>query len=395
MTLLALPVLTRLYSPEDFGVLSFVVAVAAVAAPTALLRLEAALLLPESVASVRPLVHVALVSVTTMTLLIALALSIATRFFPTQLAGLPNLQVWLPLTIFFTALLALQSQLVLRERRYGLAARRNLVQSIAISGGQLALFATRSVGFNGLVAGTVAGSIVGNLLFIRNSLPYVGRPRWTEMKVGLRRYWRFPVIFAPTNCLVLIGQQAPLLFVVFWFGIAAGGQVGLAERLVAVPLALLGISIGNVLDSELSKRIRESAGGYDRLYLKTSAYLLGIGCAVALFFGLLGPTAIVLVFGPEWQQAADASQVMAITAAVRMVVNPTRRFLSLFQRGKATIFLELGRLALVTLAILGTVAFSLSFIVCLWSMYLALAVVDAVTWIYGSFVMKAESRRTA
>jgi len=395
LTLLILPILTRLYTPEEFGVLTFVASTTAIMTPFALLRMDSALLLPEDSVGTRPLVHIALLGVTVASVLLALGLSAALFLFADEMGEFPGLQLWLPLMLFTTAILALQNQLVFRERRYGLAAGRGIVQSITISGSQLALPMARGIGINGLVLGTLVGSFIGNVLLIKNSLPYLGRPNWREMKHALRRYWKFPVVFAPSTGLVLIGQQAPLLFVVVWFGTGAGGQIGLAERIVAVPLTLIGLSVGSVLDSEMSKRIRAESGAYDRLYMKTSGYLLAIGCTVAVVLGIFGPALIVFVFGEEWQLAADAAQVMAITAGIRMVVNPTRKLLTLFERSRATILLECARLLLVAIAVASTIQWNLPLITCLWAMYVSLSVIDAITWIYGARVARAESGKIA
>jgi O-antigen/teichoic acid export membrane protein len=395
VSFLALPALARLYSPAEFGVLALVLSVVAICLPIALLQLDGALLLPSTNDEAKPLIWLALLGISSVSIIVGLLLWLGRGMRALGLDAFPLIEIWIPVTLFSSAVVVVQNQLLLRGRRYGLSAGRILTQSVAATAIQVGLGLTvvATLGSNGLLLGTIAGAVLAWLLLIKSSIPYLGRVRLAELRAALKKYRQFPLIFAPSTLLTMACYQAPLLFATFWFGVSVGGQVGMAERIVAVPLAFLGLSLGKVLESELSHNIRSRTGGYNRVYLRISGYLAVIGVIVALVVGFAGPTVISLLLGSEWKVAGLAAQAMAVTAAVRMVVNPTRNFLSLFQKGRATLLLESTRLLLIGLAVSWIISSHASLVPSLWVMYLALTVADIMIWVYGAFVTRAESRR--
>ncbi len=151
------------------------------------------------------------------------------------------------------------NQLAIRYRRYHAVARRNLVSSLGtvttqVIGGML--------GFRpgGLVAGLALGQLVGtgSLLIgsdIRN-LAAQGRGGVTSAGRIVARYWRFPLLLAPAGLLNVLGLQLPLLLVAYFYGSAHAGWLGLTQRVLALPIMLIGQAVAQVYVGELSRDLR-------------------------------------------------------------------------------------------------------------------------------------------
>lgn len=386
VTVASLPLLSRIYTPAEFGYYALVLAGAGLIAPAATLRFETAAMLPESVEAVRALVWNALLATAIVSLLTAGILGIAAGVGFETVAAHPWLPVWVAVSVLFSAVFALLSQLCLRTQQYRLVGRRALLRSVGTALTQLGLGVAGRTG-DGLVVGGVVGSAVGITTMYRRTRGFLVFPGWRSIRGVWREYWRFPAIFAPSALLNSAGLQAPVIFFTLWFGISSGGQLGMAERIVGLPLALIGIAVSQVVDADVSRRIRERVGGLRRIYLRLSAALAALGGVVAMTLGALGAVVIPWVLGTQWRDAGQMVQVLALTAGVRLVASPLSRFVVLLQKGLANTILDIFRVALMVGGMAAVAVLDLDLVAALWVVYLGLAITYAVTWVYGLVVV--------
>ncbi|MDR2997030.1 MAG: lipopolysaccharide biosynthesis protein [Microbacterium sp.] len=383
VSLLALPLLSRIYAPADFGVFSFVLAVTAVLAPIAGLRLETAAMLPQDTTGVRAIVRACMTSI----ILFACGTVVVIELIR-ALGGIdatvdfPYLGVWVGVLVLLTALFSLMSQLALRDHRYQSVAARTLLQSSGTAVSQLGFgLVLRNAG--GLLLGHAIGRAIGIIPLWRETRQYFGAVSTDARRNVWRDYWRFPAVFAPSALLNALGTQAPVIFVVAWFGVDAGGQVGMAERIVGLPLVLVGAAAGQVLEAEVAKRLREGAQGMRSIYWRVSAMLGGLAAIAALGFGILGGWLVPILLGAQWQDAGAAVQIMAMAAGIRLVGSPLSKFILLYQRSLANTVLDLVRVLLVGGAFAATMLLKMPLFPALWLIYTALALTYLITWVYG------------
>jgi O-antigen/teichoic acid export membrane protein len=122
----ASPVLTRLYTPGDFGVFAVLIAITVTLGSIAALRYELAVLLPASDREALSLVFVGLISAT----VIAVLGTAAVALLGPEVAGAFSqaaLMPWLWFVPAMSALMAsylLMNQLAVRQRRYAASGRR-------------------------------------------------------------------------------------------------------------------------------------------------------------------------------------------------------------------------------------------------------------------------------
>lgn len=378
----AIPVLSRFYTPEQFGVLTFALVVTAAVAPMALLGFDQAIIKPRDDRNVRPLLTAALISLLTSCLLLAAALAWTPLNASLDPSELPFLLWALPLLLLVTGISLLLSQLAVRQRRYASIGNRNSLQSLTITGSQLAFIGTaRSASFNGLVSGALIGTALGSVLLAPYARPYAGRVGINEMRTTIKRFWRFPVVFAPLASTTLFAQQTPALFVLFVFGTAEAGFVGMAERIVAVPLALIGLAAGSVFSGELAHSLRTSSTDGRRLFLRTSAWLAIPAALTSLSVFFLAPPLAPVLLGDNWDQAALVMQSMAIVAFTRMIANPTRATFRVLERARVLTLVESARVALLAVAIAWALLSGWELIPSLILIFAALAITDVMTWV--------------
>lgn len=386
VTFVALPFLARIYSPAEFGVYSLALTITALGLPIAVLRLDRALLLPPLESTTKSLLWAALSIAVVVSAVVGAGTWLLGTFDRDPVAS-----VLVAILLLTSAAVALFVPLASRSGNYGSLGIRTATQSASSTAAQFA-FGLAGVTSAGLVAGAAIGSSVGATLLS----PYVrrlrGRASLRKALASLRLYWRFPVIFMPIAFLTLLAQQMPLLFGASVFGLSAAGVIGMAERVVAIPVTLLGLAVGTVFESELARSLRERGGGLRQRYLQTSLALAIIGLLAGAVLGLLAPWGLTLLFGEEWAVAGQVAQAMSIVVATRLVVSATKNLTQLLQRGLDSLGLEITRVVLVASTAGIALVCGLDLIASLWLIYGALAISDVATWCWGLRVLRDHER---
>src|SRR3989344_875728 len=150
VSLVAVPVITRLYDPGEFGAFSIIQAVVAVIFPIATLRLNAAALLPKASAEAAQLMAAAVMAVafTTLALGIVILAAPVDRLFGNSMT---SAVLWyLPVGVAVYGLLQCAQFWKLRAQRYGRMAAGQFSEALS----------DRAVGIGwGLLAEPVAGGL--------------------------------------------------------------------------------------------------------------------------------------------------------------------------------------------------------------------------------------------
>ena len=249
------PILTRLYSPAEFGSYSVALAILSIIAVLSTLAYEEAIPLPGSdlgAANVLALCVVIAMVAGGMVMLVLLAVGPSLL----EMAGAPELA---PIA-FVLAIAVIGNGMVLaflgwaiRMKAYGQIAANRLTRA--------GTGAVTQVAF-GLLGWGAFGLLLGAILAIGAALARLAAVAWRANNdafrqvstAGIResahRYRRFPLLTAPAMLLNTIGLEAPLLIVVALFGAAVGGQFALAYRVMAMPLTLVANAIGKTYFAE-------------------------------------------------------------------------------------------------------------------------------------------------
>lgn len=384
-SLLAAPVLTRLYSPEAFGVFALVFSLVSVIASVASLRLELAIPLPTRDSDAAALVRLALWSSFAVSLIVASAIAVAGGWFDDR-SDL-ELMPWLwfaPALTFATSVFLVLSQAVVRLKDYKAVARRNVTGQLGTVGGQILLGATGNAG--GLLAGQLVGRAVATWGLLRSTRPLMRSGGQGTLRDQLRSYWRYPALFAPSALLNTLGTQLPLILVGVYWGVQSAGYLGLAQRLLLLPAALVAGPVSQVFIAEIAERVRSGQTRNRSAYLRTSAHLAVLAAPFVVAVMALAPFLTPLILGSEWAVAGQMCQAMALSVGLGVVVSPTSSIFGVYQTGRLNLLLDVLRVVLVAAA--GWLAYSNAATATqsTWAMYGAQAVVYAAVWLAGLMV---------
>lgn len=350
IVVLTLPLLTRLYDPHDMALYGVVVGVSGFIASFASLRLETAIPLPHDERDSRHLLWMCIASSATMSLLVV----VAVRIFPEA-----SRRIWpegdLGAWVYATALLSLviasvaaMVQMAIRLRSYSVIGRLTLVQGLATVLAQLVL-STAAWG-GGLIWGSLAGRMTGLSTIVRKTL-LQSREVPSPRQAGrlLRRFWRFPVLFAPTAAVNVLGSQLAMLVFPSMFGVAAAGMYALATRVAAIPGSLIGAAAQQVYIGELARTT--SGEPAIRLFFRWSKVLGSLGLLSGLAFWFVMPALVPWIFGAEWEGAGPYIMYLGVMTSCGLLGSVMQGTWTVYQSGIATVAWDVGRLAAMAIAL--------------------------------------------
>lgn len=329
-----MPLLTRLYTPEQMGLLSIFTACIAMGLPALSLRYVIAIPLPHHDGLALNLVVASAVLIVSSTALLSMILAFVPDRALAQTFLAPVLTWrWLLLAgLFFASSYEVLSMWATRRRRFSLAARAQVLQSAAGESSKL-IAAFTALGTAGLLLGPVVSSFTGiAVLFIRFSSELCAlrrHVRWRRIKLVLGHYRDFPLFRLPSQFLLAFSAQVLVLVVATLYGTAMAGQLGLALLAVGLPTSLLSNAVGSSFYAEVSRLGKHRIAEVRKLSLDVQRRLLLLGAPVAAGIYFAAPHFFSLVFGSEWRQAGDFAAVLALYLAFQLASAPLMQSLNI------------------------------------------------------------------
>lgn len=385
IAILAAPILSRLYTPADFGVFVVVSSIGLAVGTVASLRYEMAIPLPEQDADARDLVLLSTLSaLITCGVLGLVAWLLRGAIVPLVGGGLTAIGLVLAFGIaVLVAFYRLLSQWTLRRQQYALTARRNVLQSVLTVvvqlGAGLASWAP------GLSVGLASGQAAGALSLLKGSrLRRFPGPR--RLRHNAARFRRFPLLLAPAGVLNVAGLYVPLILLASLYGPHVAGFVGLTQRVLGLPMTLLGQSVAQVFLSELAQRKRDSLVDGDRIFWRATKRLLLVASVIACMLLAAGPFLFEVVFGAQWRTAGVMSQALGLALAGQLVASSLSHTLIVYERTRAQFLWDAFRFVATAGSVVTASALGLGPVACVWLFSLATL---------GSYIILWEmSRRT-
>ncbi|MGC2863979.1 oligosaccharide flippase family protein [Corynebacterium glutamicum] len=389
VTFIALPVLSRLYDPTQFGLLTVAMSISAMLLPWSLLGVDQAIVQARDDKEVTRLTVIAV----TGQIVVSIALFGILIITPGSINSDESLRIFLavslPLLLITNGVSALLQQYAIRQGKYGSLGSRNSIISISITLFQLLLSFTVGIAWvNGLIVGAFLGNLVGVLVMISYARPYFQRVSIKDARRTLQEFWRFPLVFAPMVSLAQLSQQFPALFVAYWFSISDSGQLGMAERVAAAPASILGLAGASVFVGEFSLGVRQGENEVAPIYSKFSKVLVPIAVLVALGFAVLSPLIIPKFLGAEWILAAQIMQISALAVGTRILSTSFKRAFTVLNQAKLLSIIEISKAVLLLLFGLVAMVLDMPLLLSIAMLYAVLGVGDLLLWCLGFLIAK-------
>ena len=323
--LLALPLLTRIYSANDFSVLAIYLAVLGILSSVICMRFDTAIPLPDDESEAQNLLLLALMSITGITLL----LSIIVIFFSetlAQIAGMKDFSsfLWLvPIGSAFVGLYSAFQFMALRKKAFVEISKTRLTQAASGISAQVILGFSFS-GPIGLLVGYTLMSGIGvislGLRALKSALMQAHFPSWLILARTAAKYKKFPQYSLTEGLINTGGIQIPVLLIGIHYIGPEAGYLFLAMRVLGSPLGIIGSAVSQVYYSHAAQYERDGQLAEEtvKIFKRLSAWLV----LPMVTLGPFAPDIFRLVFGQEWGQAGTLLVWMLPWYAFQSIASP-------------------------------------------------------------------------
>lgn len=339
------PILSRIYSPSDYGLFALFMSVASIISIVATGRYEMAVMLPEEDEDAVNIVGLSLIIAFFISLLTLIVVWLFNDLISALLAN-KEISEWLyfiPLTIFLTGAYQTFNYWSNRKKQYKRLAISRVFQAVATSGTNLGM------GLSGFgVSGLIGAGLIGQGV----STGVLGWQVWREDKEQIKhlsreqikknavRYKDFPLV----NSLQAFGdvvQSSGVIFVITaFFGSTVVGLYSFTMRVLTTPLGLISSSVGQVFYEKASATAKYG-GDLQGLVKRTMIKLGLIALPICLIFLLFGPALFSFVFSSKWREAGVYMRILAPWIFLRFMVAPLSQIPLIVNKQKSAFYLSL------------------------------------------------------
>ncbi|WMN55625.1 oligosaccharide flippase family protein [Vibrio fluvialis] len=320
-----LPLISRLYTPDDFGFFANVSSISGVIISFFMLKYESAILIKKNHSLLPYFVLFSLISIFSFSLIIfSLFFFIPSNY---------DLKFILSLLVFciFNSIYTLLVNIVLLKGDYFLVSRANIAKAIVLVSLQVGLFYTLGNGF-GLVWATSFSLLLSSVFmylklkgFISFNMLRSGISSLESCRKTFIQTIEFPKNLAIASLINSLSLNAIPILLVYFFGSALVGSYFLLYKVIGLPMGILGRSLSQVYIAETNSDF----SSVKKNFLSTFKKLLIISLIVIVPIILIIYNFSLLIFGEQWTIIPLLSIILTPFFLLQLAVSPLTQTLNL------------------------------------------------------------------
>lgn len=340
--ILALPLLTRLYSPEEFSLFAIYTSLLFTLSVASCLRLEIAIPIPESDVEAIYLVVIALLSNFIISLLLVLIIWIfhSDIIFLLRQSSFSSL-IWLvPVGVFFSGLYNTLQYWSTRKKNFSLIAKNRIVQSI--SGVSLQVLM-------GIIGYSTLGLIIGQIVKVSAGIWRLMIYFWNEASIVIKNikvkklkeifkkndsFPKYSTLDALANTASI---QLPIIIIAALTINAEAGYLIFAMQLLGIPMQFIGGAISQVYLAHAPEAFEHAD---IRIFTREVLdKLFKFSFSLLVFIGIVSPSVIGYIFGDEWSKAGIIISWMIPWFIFQLISSPISMIMHIANQQKKMLFL--------------------------------------------------------
>lgn len=341
LNIITLPVLSRIYSPSDFGIMAVYSSVVAILTELAGLRYYLAIPLPKHTRYAHALVCLSFIIQIVVVTVITIILFICGDYIfeKLSLASLIQYKYLLPIGVLAIGFYNVVSQWAIREALFTSLGKTKISQSFS---GFAAKFMLGLLGIKplGLIAGVIIGQAGGTGVLMRDLLrkKHLSINKKLMYRVMLK-YRNFPIYNTWTGILNTFGTYMPQILLSSIYNIKFAGLYSMANSLLSVPTVFVGNAIGQVFLQKAS--VAKYAGNLPDLSFKSYILLLQIGVFPIIALSIMAPPLLTIVLGQQWAECGYYALVISPWIAYIFAVSHMANIFSILNLQKQALLFEI------------------------------------------------------
>jgi len=319
----ATPILTRLFTPENFGILALYLAIVGTISVVSSWKYELAIMLPEDEEDAKALVFLSII-ITFFTSLIVFVILFFLKGYLGAITENVKLFIWLvPVGILINGLLQIFVTWGTRNEQYKSVANTRVAQSSVTVFSQLS-FGIISISSLSLIYGNIIG-IFSSLIYLvyqTSKKHYMQLTNISKKRIieNLSKYKNFPKFQSTSVLINSLSQHLPIILLTMFYSAEIAGFYALTHRALTAPARLIGNSVRQVYFQRASKIFNKNES-IRQILSKSTLGLIKVSIIPFIIIGIFAQSIFIFVFGKEWLVSGIYAQLIIIYIFA-LTINP-------------------------------------------------------------------------
>ena len=340
------PILTRMYTPDQFGQLGVLMSVIGLFSIIATFQYESAIMLPKKDKDAFNILTLAVV----ITIFISILSYVVTSIFNVEISDLlnsPSFSDWVFVIPFFVLLSGLFNSLNIwasRQKKFKRLAIRNVAQTTVGALTKVVLGWLKYLS-SGLVWGTLLGQVTSTSVLtymtVREDKKLFETISLSRIKKNAIEYQDFPKYTMWHGFFDLVNASGVIFIISSFYGLTVVGMYAFILGLLKKPTKMIGQVVSQVFYQNASVKIANNQSIYkDTIRLVKNLAL--VGGIIFLPMLIFAPFIFSFVFGEKWYEAGVIAQVISPLFFVKFVTAPLVNISVLMKKQKKWMLVALG-----------------------------------------------------
>lgn len=346
LAVLTAPFLTRLYSPEAFGIVALFASITGIIIVASCMRYELAIMLPKSDKEAANLLGVSLIFV-----ILVSALTIPVVWYGRtallRWLNAPHLApyLWLiPPAVMIGGIFSALSYWSSRTKHFTWLSIARFTDSAStistqISAGYAGYTTGGSLIGAGVVGQAVSTAVLGGRIWRDDRKVLLRFICFRDMIEGIKRHRKFPIYSTLSAVMNAISVQLPIFLLSAFFSPVVVGLYALGYRILSTPMAIMGQSVAQVFYQRAS--VAKSDGTLSEVVEKTFKQFVSLSAFPFLLITFVGADIFSAVFGQKWTEAGLYAQILAPWIFLTFLASPISTLCTVFERQDVGLFFNI------------------------------------------------------
>lgn len=333
--ILLIPIITRLYTPGDYGVFQLFISISSIIVVISCLSYQMAIMLPKEDEDSVNIVALCFTLVLSTSIITGSIFIIFSRFIG-DILNTPDLSqylIFLPFFVFLNGSFMVLNYWMIRRTQFGGVATANVTNSITTKVVQIGTGVSAASPL-GLIVGLIAGYGAALLIMIqrvRGDLTLFRSITPEKTKAVAIRYKRFPLLTSWSTVSNSLSLQITPLMLAAFFSPVIVGFYGMAYIVVSMPMSLIGHAIGQVFFQKASEE-KNRTGSVKTVVREVHHRLVSFGIFPMLVLMIIGEELFGFVLGAQWSFAGEYASILAPWLLFVFIASPLTTIFNVLEK---------------------------------------------------------------
>ena len=318
------PIVSRLFTPADFGILAAINSIATIVATIATGKYETGILIAKSDGAASNIWGLVM-SLSILLLSVQLCIFYIFVDFFARLLNNPGIvhYFYIPFISAF-AIIIYQSynEWCVRNKYFKNLSFNKIVNSSSVSAIETIMGLTKVLGGGGLIVGDLVGRLISAFSCLYHGLKKDGNLiRYVSLKRMLlyaKRYIDCPKYVMPGQLLNTLGVAMPVFVIGAFFSQQEVGFFSMANMVILLPASVISLAMRDVFRQKANDDFIKK-GNCKMVYLKTLLPLSVMSCVGFLILYFMAPVSFKFVLGEPWMEAGIYARILIPVVAISFI----------------------------------------------------------------------------